>query len=318
MKKITYPTNFAVTASLNPTDGLFFAKKKGSEELHPVKVEARTVLGTISNMSASKEFDKDGKIKKIENPNIQRVEYAALPSGTDTLIMKWNLKITPASLNPNTCNELEYKEAYQNFIEAFNHANGYEKLADLYAEQILNGSWLWRNLDGISLKVNVSIKGQEVKVSNTDGKYENKQSLVDEIKKSLCGEKRVSFIKVEAEVELDELVQVFPSQEFIDGGKEKILFKKEGNQAAMHSQKIGNKIREIDNWYSETATKKLPVEPYGLDSSEFIAHRKDSNSLYSYLTVLNQHTENLVNTGLKNEHLYIAACFIRGGVFGGK
>lgn len=318
MNKLNYPTNFAVTASINPTDALFFAKKKGSDQIFPVLVEERTVLGTISNLSASKEFDKDGKIKKIENPNIQRVEYASLPKGTDTLVVKWNLKITPSSLNPYSCNEIEYKEAYQDFVGAFANANGYEKLAELYAEQILSGTWLWRNIDGISLQVKVNIKGEEREILNNDGQYENKDLLVAEIKKALNGEKRVSFIKVEAEVELDELVQVYPSQEFIDNNKDKKLFKKENNQAAMHSQKIGNKIRQIDNWYSENATKKLAVEPYGVDSNEFIAHRKDKNSLYAYLQELNKYTEEMINTGLKNHHLYIAACFIRGGVFGGK
>jgi len=328
MKKIIYPTNFAVSASFIPTDALFYAKNSAiqDEKLVAIEVVEKTVLGTLSNESKTKDIEKakNGEIVTgVDKANIQTVDHAFIPKNKDTLVIKWNLKILPDSLKPHSCNELEYRSEYDAFINAFKSQNGFDILAERYAEQILNGSWFWRNIDGLSLKVKVSAKTKEGQFTSTfdDGVFENKEELIYLISQTLSGKNPIAFLNVTGEVLSDELVQVYPSEEFQDKEDKKVLYSvfNDGiKQAAMHSQKIGNAIRTIDDWYSDNAERKIPVEPFGVEKRISVAHRSKDNHLYVYLRKINEYTDSLLKDGIKNEHLFIAACLIRGGVFGGK
>ena len=115
--------------------------------------------------------------------------------------------------------------------------------------------------------------------------------------------------------------EVYPSQELVlDKGKNeksKILYSVNGC-AAMHSQKIGNAIRSIDNWYpefsnSQTGAGAIAVEPYGSVTNLGRAYRtpKDKQDFYTHFDKWARGDS--INT--EEEH-YVLAVLVRGGVFG--
>ena len=96
------------------------------------------------------------------------------------------------------------------------------------------------------------------------------------------------LLKVQAFVKLGDGQEVFPSQELIlDSGsskdrKSKTLY--EVNQtAAMHSQKIGNAIRTIDDWYPESQELgPISVEPFGSVTNRGKAYRQPKQKMDHY------------------------------------
>src|SRR5690606_3053365 len=93
------------------------------------------------------------------------------------------------------------------------------------------------------------------------------------------------LLEVDAFVRLGAGQHVFPSQEMNMGEKKKVLFKlgKDNNHAAMHSVKLGNAIRTIDDWYSENAEFPIAVEPYGSVTQRGEAYRKSKTDLYTLM-----------------------------------
>ncbi|GAB7198337.1 hypothetical protein OS31_42120 [Dickeya oryzae] len=144
--------------------------------------------------------------------------------------------------------------------------------------------------------------------------------LAHAIEQALAGSDS-AFFHVEAQVKLGNGQEVFPSQELVlderaRNGKSKILYQVNG-VAAMHSQKIGNALRTVDDWHPEAAeTGPIAVEPYGSVTSRGRAYRqpKDKMDFYTLL-------DNWVIKGnvpdVAQQH-YVIATLIRGGVFGEK
>jgi len=109
--------------------------------------------------------------------------------------------------------------------------------------------------------------------------------------------------------------EVYPSQELVlDTGKSKSKeLYKINDKAGMHSQKIGNAIRTIDDWYPN-AEFPIAVEPYGAVTTLGTAFRqpKQKQDFYSLF-------DNWVLKGEKpavEQQHYVMAVLIRGGVFG--
>ena len=91
----------------------------------------------------------------------------------------------------------------------------------------------------------------------------------------------------------------------------------------IHSQKIGNAIRTIDDWHARAADYgKIAVEPYGVvaQRAEAVRLPNSKNDLYSYLKDLEGLTERVATAkagALPAEAHYVMACLVRGGVYSG-
>lgn len=319
-KNVKLPTVFAMTGSFAVSNGLMYGVNKNGEEI-PVEVIEKTVKGTISNESDGKKAEKPEDIAKA---NIQTVDVANLPVGTDTLRLKFGFKIVPNVLRPSACNNQDYREVLSSFVNKYIELNGMDELADRYATQILSGDYLWRNKDCLDLDIKVEVKTRDkvIEARNKNGNLEGFDALRDIISNTLSGKNTVAFVKVVADAQLDEIAEVYPSQDFVDDNtKSKHLYSidNEGvKHAALHSQKIGNALRKIDDWYGDDV-RKIAVEPYGVDQEKGVAFRKESDktSLYTYLRKLDTHLSEL-EEGIQDHHHFVMACFVRGGVFGGK
>ena len=142
------------------------------------------------------------------------------------------------------------------------------------------------------------------------------QSLAELITDGLAGKRHV-LLQITAFARVGAGQEVFPSQELIldrSRGKSKTLYEV-GGVAAIHSQKLGNAIRTIDDWYPAAAgLGPIAVEPYGSVTTQGKAYRqpKDKHDFYNLLDgwILKDKEPTV-----EQQH-YVMAVLIRGGVFG--
>jgi CRISPR-associated protein Csy3 len=262
-------------------------------------------------------------------PNLSWGDDAALPHDADTLRVSFSLKIMGQLDQPTACNSPEYEEGLISATAAYRDNYQFNELATRYANNIVNGRFLWRNRVGAdSIKIHVKYREQLWEFNAYDYALDNFTSpadgtdlaqLVVVIRKGLSGNS-FEYIEVTAYAKMGLLGQrVWPSQEMVldipDGEKSRILFKL-NDCAAMHSEKIGNALRTIDTWYATEAgsIRPIAVEPYGSVTSRGEAHRETKNDFY---TLLGKWLNNSKDVPEKQQH-FIIATLIRGGVFGGK
>lgn len=262
---------------------------------------------------------------EIQKANLQRVDVAALPLNADTLKVTFTLRVLGNLSMPSVCNDQEYQHALQAVIEGYIDEHGFGELAARYAENLASGRFLWRNRVGAEA-VTVRVTGSKVWEFNAQD-YSLREfsqptgalaELADEIARGLSGENFVLF-QVDAFVRLGHGQEVFPSQELVldsNSQKSKVLYQVNG-VAAMHSQKIGNALRTIDTWHSQTSELgAIAIEPYGSVTSRGIACRQPKDKLDFY-TLLDRWVIKDEKPPVEQQH-YVMAILIRGGVFGEK
>ena len=129
------------------------------------------------------------------------------------------------------------------------------------------------------------------------------------------------LLRVEAFAKVGSGQEVFPSQELIldkskDKSKTLYVIEHSGRRvAAMHSQKIGNALRTIDDWYEGAEDLgPIPVEPYGSVTTQGKAYRQPKNKMDFYSLLDGWVLKDKV-PGVEQQH-FVIATIIRGGVFG--
>jgi len=261
-------------------------------------------------------------------PNLSWGDDAALPHDADTLRVNFSLKIMGQLDQPTACDTPDFEGKLVTAIGSYRKKHQFSELAARYANNIVNGRFLWRNRVGAaSVEIHVKYVDQVWKfdaydsdlnkfTSPSDGSDLDKLTTV--IRNGLSGEK-FEYLEVTAYAKIGVGQHVWPSQEMVlnipKGEKSRILFNL-NDCAAMHSEKIGNALRTIDTWYGPEvgSIRPIAVEPYGSVTSRGEAHRKTNNDFY---TLLGKWLENSEDVPKEQQH-FIIATLIRGGVFGGK
>ena len=333
-EKLTTASVLAFERKLDPSDAVLhaglWADQADAKAWVPVTVREKSVRGTISNRLKTKDADPAKLDAAIQNPNLQTVDVATLPSDADTLRVRFTLRVLAGAGTPSACNSASYQAKLLNTVKGYVDANGFTELAQRYAANLANGRFLWRNRVGAE---SVQIIVEQLK----DGKAQKSwsfnalaldmralaainsevQSLGQTIANGLAGKEHV-LLQVSAFVRVGAGQEVFPSQELIlDKGsskKSKTLYAVDG-VAGMHSQKIGNAIRSIDTWY-EGAEEQGPiaVEPYGSVTTQGKAYRQPKQKMDFYTLLDNWLLKDQVPP-LEQQH-FVMAVLVRGGVFG--
>ena len=327
----------AFERKLDPSDGVMYAgrwediDKPGAWEA--VQVREKSVRGTISNRLKTKDQDPAKLDKQIESPNLQKVDVASLPPQADTLKLCFTLKVLGGIGAPSACNNLDYQKKLLEKVGEYESSVGYGVLACRYAANIANGRFLWRNRIGAEcIQVRVSAQGLD---GNTRSwvfdslrmdlrSFKNLDEKVNElgqlIHDGFRGKAHV-LLSVEAFAKVGSGQEVFPSQELIlDKSKDKsktlyVIEHSGGRVAAMHSQKIGNALRTIDDWYEGAEDLgPIPVEPYGSVTTQGKAYRQPKNKMDFYSLLDGWVLKDKV-PGVERQH-FVIATIIRGGVFG--
>ncbi|WP_113626665.1 type I-F CRISPR-associated protein Csy3 [Pectobacterium peruviense] len=321
----------AFERKLANSDALMYAGNWAQQDnWTAIAIQEKSVRGTISNRLKNALTSDPAKLDaEIQKANLQKVDVAALPFGADTLKVVFTLRVLGNLAQPSVCNDQEYQTALGQIITGYAQEQGFSTLAARYAENIANGRFLWRNRVGAeAIRVVVTKKGERSWEFNGED-YSLRQfsqpagdlaALTQAIEKGLAGDTSALFT-VEAYVQLGNGQEVFPSQELVldekaRNGKSKILYQV-NDVAAIHSQKIGNALRTIDDWYpAADEAGPIAVEPYGSVTSRGKAYRQPKEKMDFY-TLL----DNWVIKGdvpMPEQQHYVIATLIRGGVFGEK
>jgi len=326
----------AFERKLDPSDALFHAGNWHSRngEWSAIAVGTKSVRGTISNRLKTKELDPAKLDAKIENPNLQTVDVAALPHDADTLRVSFTLRVLGGTGQPSACNDADYRRKLLDTVKGYVEKNGFNELARRYAYNLANGRFLWRNRIGaeqVEVLIEHLIDGQAAKSWTFDAfalslrnfdTHGNQtaalESLGQLIANGLVGEQHV-LLRITAFVRLGAGQEVFPSQELIldreRGDKSKTLYHV-GGIAGIHSQKLGNAIRSIDTWYQDAESNgPIAVEPYGSVTTQGKAYRQPRNTKDDFYTLLDGWVLKDKVPEIGQQH-FVIATLIRGGVFG--
>ena len=296
----------------------------------PVVIKEKSVRGTISNRLKNTITNDPAKLDaETEKANLQKVDSASLDENNDTLVARFSLKVLPFTGKPNVCNDQDYQQALEQVVTDYIDTQGVDELARRYAINVLNARWLWRNRVGTeSIKITVKCNDQTITIDDAkayglkgfNSIDANIRQVADWIKTGLNGDEFI-ILYVEAQAIIGYGQEVYPSQELIlDTGskKSKVLYRvsdRKGSEdnAGMHSQKVSNAIRTIDDWYPD-AEFPIAVEPYGAVTTLGTAFRQPKAKMDFY-TLFDNWVLNGDAPDISQQH-YVMGVLIRGGVFG--
>lgn len=327
----------AFERKLDPSDALFHAgnwvQRDTTEGWQAVSISEKSVRGTISNRLKAKDQDPAKLDAAIENPNLQKVDVAALPSTADTLKVVFTLRVLGGTGKPSACNDADYLNKLLDTVRGYVDTQGFDELGRRYALNLANGRFLWRNRIGaeqVEVRVAHLVGGipqqawtfdaLALPLRSFDAPSESHpalEGLARLVANGLVGQQHV-LLQVTAFVRIGCGQEVFPSQELIldrgRGDKSKTLYEVNG-VAGIHSQKIGNALRTIDTWY-EGADEMGPiaVEPYGSVTTQGKAYRQPKQKLDFYSLLDNWIIKDQAPP-VEQQH-FVIATLVRGGVFG--
>ncbi|MBK6998477.1 MAG: type I-F CRISPR-associated protein Csy3 [Rhodoferax sp.] len=327
----------AFERKLDPSDALFFAgpweERSTSASWPAIAVREKSVRGTFSHRLKTKGQDATKLDVEIKNPNPQTVDVATLTADADTLKVSFTLRVSGGVGTPSSCNNADYQNKLQSVVKGYVDAIGFTELAGRYAHNLANGRFLWRNRLGaeqITVQIAHLVNGKPAKTWSFDAltlslrhfeappeAVQGLAELQTMIADGLSGKHHV-LLQVSAFARIGAGQEVFPSQELIlDKGKStksKTLYSVNGI-AGMHSQKVGNALRSIDNWYPGAEDDgPIPVEPYGSVTAQGKAYRKPADKVDFYSLLDNWLLKDKIPP-TEQQH-FVMATFIRGGVFG--
>lgn len=333
--KLVTASVLAFERKLDPSDGMLFsgnwAERSKDSSWQAIKVNEKSVRGTISNRLGKKDLDPAKLDAKMQVPNLQTVDVAMLDHQHDTVRLDFSLRILGGVGAPSACNNTSYQEKLAATLDDFKKELGFSELASRYAENIANARYLWRNRIGaqqVETVVRHVVRGKTINTftfdsSSMDLNGFTASSKVKELAKviedALAGDS-AELLEVEAFANLGKGQEVYPSQELIldkgsaKGAKSKTLYSVNGT-AAIHSQKIGNALRTIDTWYpTDEIAFPIAIEPYGSVTTRGAAFRQPSDKLDFY-TLLDSWLLKDQRPAPEQQQ-YVIATLIRGGVFG--
>lgn len=331
-------TVLAFERKLDPSDALFRAgnweDRAQAAQWNLVPVREKSVRGTISNRLKAKDQDPAKLDAAIENPNLQTVDVAALPHDADTLAVRFTLRVLAGAGTPSACNNAEYQNKLKQTVTGYVSEHGFGELAHRYACNLANGRFLWRNRVGaeqIEVVVSQMKGGQaekqwtfnalDLSLRNFEGNDQTRE-LGKLIAEALAGD-RYLLLDIVAFARVGAGQEVFPSQELIldrsRGDKSKTLYKiGDDDNAAIHSQKLGNALRTIDTWYPAPEDGSdlgpIAVEPYGSVTTQATAFRQPKQKMDFY-NLLDKWAKEDQVPPVEQQH-FVMATLIRGGVFG--
>ena len=331
------PSVLAFEKKLVPSDGFMYGTtwNQRKEKATPLPIIEKSVRGTISNRLKKNIANDPAKLDaEVEKPNLQTVDSCSLNDNRDTLKLYFTLKILSGVQTPSTCNSETFSKSYKKWIKKYIEKYGFEELSLRYMTNIANARFLWRNRVGAEkIEVLVEILNEDMKkeylfdaknISIKDFDSENKdlKKIAQEIAKTLAGKKEFLLLNITTFAKVGKSQEVYPSEELVmdkgKGKKSKILYSV-NEQAALHSQKIGNALRTIDTWYPnflDSGIGPIAIEPYGSVTNRGTAYRNPTNK-EDFYTLFDGYFSDKSKKDLNEQQWhYLMAVLVRGGVFG--
>lgn len=337
MTNLTLPSVLAFDRKLEPSDALMYsgnwADINDDKAWQVVELFERRNRAVKSNFKQEVLDDEEELQKQIAEANLAWGDDAALSHEHDALKVSFTLRVVGGLNQPSVCNKVEFESEYSKRIGAYIQSGGIEELANRYACNIVNGRFLWRNRVGaqeVKIIVNhnkspekaLEFQAYDFPLKQTTSKNDSVMKLAQLIKAGLTGDESI-LLAIDAYVNLGKGQRIWPSQEMVlnssKGEKSRHLFSlkvKDKNIAAMHSEKIGNALRTIDDWYPQFSETQSPIaiEAYGSVTQRGVAYRSTKND-FKTLLLKWLNSEDCDGIGEHTKH-FVVAMLIRGGVFG--
>lgn len=318
---IKLPSMLAFERKLETSDALMFSGCWGDETDPQLEDWSEIAITQRKNRSTQSAYGTKDTDKDKPNPVSSDNDDANLSYDDDTLKVSFSLRVVGNVGGPFGCNDPIFTKSIKEKVDEYK-AQGLREIAFRYAYNLASGRFLWRNRVGaeqlnIQIKINdedtLSFNGYEfpLKGFGDQRDNENLQKVANAVFEGLNSDDAFVCLTIDAFVKLGKGQHVFPSQEMNMGEKKKVLFQLDGC-AALHSVKVGNAIRTIDDWYTD-AEFPIAVEPFGAVTQQGQAYRKSKIDLYTLM--MNWVNDKAVSDEDKN---FVLANLIRGGVFGGK
>jgi len=338
----------AYARSVQITEGVFHGVRAGGDDRRsvPIAVLEKGVRGQTS----------DAKGKNAGKSNPQVVEFAAVPQGCSGMELRFSARILPFAMTPHACDDFEVTRAYEELAEGYAKRGGFRRLAELYAWNVANGRFAWRNrwqTDAAEVRVefedckvtfNPLHEGfrdldtpadiESITAAATVGGKEDIIAFVDRFADALSRRSDPFTFAVVWAAKMDAGQEVFPSQEYVRGengeknaisriyAKLPAFYGKETvQQASMHSQKIGAALRHIDIWHGDASYGAIAVNPYGgvQETARVLRDPKSKRSFYDLrrnADALFAALEEDAEDGISGDVHFVMANLVRGGVFG--
>ncbi len=274
----------------------------------PVAVEFRS-RAALQNIKQKK----DGS---DNTANVSNGDEAYLVSTTDVLRVAGSFTVIPTVKQKTYHFSSGDKDVIESLESLFatigDDQNINKEVFALYAKQILNGSWLWRNL-ALSATVDIVVDVEDPRTGNiVEENVSTAETLSEYMSDSFSGVSLYRFnVRADIKMAAGNGAQVFPSQEFVDGPKQ--LLKINGNQAAFRDTKVWNAIRTIDTWYPEYSTYNRPiaVETLGANKDLGIKLRVKNG----FIDIMLKAVSDGISALSHEDKLFCAAVIHRGGVY---
>lgn len=337
----------AFARSVQVTEGVFYGLRGTGEERQrvPVEVLAKGVRGQSSEDNA----------KNAGKSNPQSVEFAVVPQGCDGMELSFSVRVLACAMHPHACGDAKVALAYEQLASTYAARGGFRRLAELYAWNISNGRFAWRNrwqTDAAEVRVmfdertivfnplhdrlrdlDTPVHMETMAEAMSQGGREDLEAFVARFATALSERERSFTFSVAWTAAMKPGQEIFPSQEYVrdeEASKQKDVSRIYAKlpvvhggrliqQASMHSQKIGAALRHIDVWHGNEAYGAISVNPYGgvQETSDVLRDKGSKRSFYD----LRRKPDTLF-AALEGEREipgdvhFVMANLVRGGVFG--
>lgn len=323
----------AFERQLSPSDGIMYScqwdNRNNENTWNSIPIEEKSVKGVIGNRLRVSETKTQAKLDaSITNANLKKIDNASLGTKDDTLVVQFSLNINSKVGVPSACNNIEYRENLLQKVELYKKTHGLRTLAYRYAYNLANGRFLWRNASGINnIEIHIGVLDQNFVFDAKEFSWttfddplnENTlqafNALVVLVETALTSSPTTFNVRAYSQMGIGQ--DVYPSQELVLDEQEKkeksrVLYHRQGC-AAIHSQKIGNALRTIDDWYPN-ATRPVAVEAYASVTVDGTAYRAPITT-QDFYTLFDSWVLKNAPLTLEQQH-YVMAYLVRGGVMG--
>ena len=289
-----------------------------------------------------------------DSSNLIAGQQARLPQDFDVLCATLVMRIGAIPSEPNSCSSDAWYRAMREQVELLKKDAVIQLLSRYYAYNIANASWTWRNRTvSDNIEVSIEFAGERIVIPEAldlhihpvlpAGAAEPDphqgltaiDSLSEAIANALSGRTRPLRIKAVARLQMLPGQPVWPSQRYMP--EKRIVghrvngkaiysardFYQVGGRAAITAEKVGNALRTFDRDHAHPVFPDaiIPIEANGSSLKLGINLRRNGNDIRSLLPrfaglpgpVQSSPQQRLTD----REKLYVAACVVRGGIFGG-
>lgn len=351
--ELILPTLLSFKRRLEITDGLMRVRHSADPRAEAIDL---AVFDHGQRTTKSHEVTKgpgDTQRSGEDSGNLINGQQAKIPPHYDTLEVTTHIKVLPLLSEPNQCDNDQWHILLKHSIESMRKSDELRLLGRYYAFNMLNGSWLWRNRT-VADQIEVTIRyGEKIvriddaldlpvtPVAANNGEKQDDphmdcraiDDLANDIADALAGVTRPLRIEMTACARMMPGQAVWPSQRFtpskrivgkqpngkeIFSGRDFLLF---GGAPVIAAEKIGCALRTFDRDHRHPiyTDEIIPVEPNGGSLRIGINLRRSGNDIRSLLPIFAAMSspQHRIRELDDRELLYVLACLIRGGVFGG-